>query len=293
MKIKSVNTLHVAATQWLDTADLNDLFPEHLRNVVDNQPEFCGWQGVYVKNNFAVATARWQTKTIPAGAVEAEMQRMELSGQYQHISRKELKETAKQVVEKRVPYAVKEKTIVVLRKGDTHFAIGINMDAKAFKTLTSLVFKNVSYFLPNPEPVLRLLTTEDVEYVHATTTLGGGFDDVFLVGSRSNWKGADSGVVLQGGQFVRLTLDHVRGSCRDHNVLCTYAEFHATQSGCALGVKGIGGYAYLNAGDLEFDFSQKAQDTGDAAGNAEYWYKCLLEAAQGAFAFEIVKKDEA
>ena len=64
MKIKSVNTLHVAATQWLDTADLNDLFPEHLRNVVDNQPEFCGWQGVYVKDNFAVATARWQTKTI-------------------------------------------------------------------------------------------------------------------------------------------------------------------------------------------------------------------------------------
>lgn len=143
MKIKSVNTLHVAATQWLDTADLNDLFPEHLRNVVDNQPEFCGWQGVYVKNNFAVATARWQTKTIPAGAVEAEMQRMEMSGQYQHISRKELKETAKQVVEKRVPYAVKEKTIAVLRKGDTHFAIGINMDAKAFKTLTSLVFKDV------------------------------------------------------------------------------------------------------------------------------------------------------
>lgn len=293
MKIKSVNTLHVAATQQLNTADLNDLFPEHLRNVVDTQPEFCGWQGVYVKNNFAVATARWQTKPIPAGAVEAEMQRMEMSGQYQHISRKELKETAKQVVEKRVPYAVKEKTIVVLRKGDTHFAIGINMDAKMFKYLTALVFKGVSYFLPDPEPVLRILTTEDVEYVHATTTLGGGFDDVFLVGPHSNWKGADSGVVLQGGQFVRLTLDHVRGSCRDYNVLCTYAEFHGTQSGCALGVKGTGGYAYLNAGDLEFDFSQKAQDTGDVAGNAEYWYKWLLEAAQGAFAFEIVKKDEA
>lgn len=218
---------------------------------------------------------------------------MELSGQYQHISRKELKETAKLVVEKRVPYAVKEKTIVVLRSGDTNFAIGINMDAKTFNYLTALVFKDVAYFLPNPEPVLRLLTTEDVEYVHATTTLGGGFDDVFLVGSRSNWKGADSGVVLQGGQFVRLTLDHVRGSCRDHNVLCTYAEFHGTQSGCALGVKGTGSYAYLNAGDLEFDFGQKAQDAGDAAGNAEYWYKCLLEAAQGAFAFEIVKKDEA
>lgn len=293
MKIKSVNTLRVAATQQLYAVDLNDLFPEHLRNVVDNQPGFCGWQGVYVKDNFAVATARWQTKTIPAGAVEAEMQRMELSGQYQHISRKELKETAKQVVEKRVPYAVKEKTIVVLRSGDFHFAIGINMDAKTFKYLTTLVFEDVAYFLPSPEPVLRLLTTKDVEYVHATTALGGDFDNVFLVGSRSNWKGADSGVVLQGGSFVRLNLSHVRSSCRDHNVLCTYAEFYATQSGCALGVKDTGSYTYLNASDLEFDFSQKAQDTGDAAGNAEHWYKCLLEAAQGAFAFETVKKDEA
>lgn len=282
----------VLATFNQAVPNIQDVFGAEQFIEAHNQTGFCGWRSAYWRDNFAVLQAKWQTQSIPAGAVEEEMQHLHESGQYQTLTKKELKETAKDIVQSRVPFATSTKHIALIKyTPQAWFVVGINIGDAVFKNLLTKV-GNVSEFIhPNTKGFRSLLGHEDLIGVYMGATLGGiELADTMHIDTTSKWYGMTTGIALECNGGIRVGLDHIKGSCQDNEVVCSYVGVHAENFNCHVGIGHTQTVDLLDAPDVAFDFSIKAQDSGEAAGNAEYWHNVLHDTACGLFALSGERK---
>lgn len=265
--------------------NIKDVFGAEQFLEAHKQTGFCGWRSAYWRDNFAVLQAKWQTQSIPAGAVEEEMQRLHESGNYQTLNKKELKEVAKDIVQSRVPYATSTKNIALVKYSPTAwFVIGINIGEAVFTTLLSKVSGAVELIRPITGNFRALLGNEDLTEVYMGVTLGGmEMADTMHIDTTSKWHGLKTGIALECNGGIRVGLGHIKGSCQDNDVVCSYVGVRAEDFNCHVGVGNTQTVDLLDAPDMAFDFSINAQNSGEAAGNAEYWHNVLHDTACGLF----------
>lgn len=276
MKIKVVkpNSLCVAKVlcqQW------DDLIPQgHF--VESDGTGFCGFVHDYQHDKFRTLVGKWQTPVIPAGAVEAEYDELFNSGNYSTFKVKELKELARDNVHSRALRAVKQFNFVLLVAGDFIYAIGINTPDRMFSEFLQTLDAE-AVVVHSAEKLLPHISSTPSETYRAVSQDHAQEYSFHLVTQGQKWRGKQSGIALINDGDVLLSLEHIKGSCQDNDVMCTFANVlcDSYQLGISASGKKLA-FSTLDA-PLSFDFSLLAQDQGEAAGNAVYWYDTLKAVA--------------
>lgn len=257
------------------------VFPEGAWVEASDRTGFCGITSHYTHDEFNLLEIKWQSQSIPAGAVEAEVQRLRGIREYQTLRKRELRATAKDIVSSRTPYATRKYQLVILT-GDLQWdVVGINIPEAVFKQVLGLINK-ADVALPQHRRVLDyLLTTTQHDLV--ATANGTDYTEL-LVNPYGVWHGVDTDIKLVCGPTMRLTLDHIKGACGTDYIVCDETEL-VTAKGNVIRVRMTQPVQIMAwEAAVEFDFGQQAQDEGEAAGNAVYWAQALRNVVCSLFA---------
>ena len=263
--------------------DIKSAFPAEHFVETDNGTGFCGWRSAYWQDDFAVLCAKWQTKSIPSGAVEEQAQRLFKDGTYATLTKKELREVAKDMIERRTPYAISEKHLCLIRESDHRwFAVGINMAEPVFNALVANLHYCRSTTTPNPANVLLIMPLDNDSPIYADSPTFGCSAELHPTPT-TKWSAPITGLDLICRSGVKLSLGDIKTALRSDNIACMEATYIVGNCELTIGRRSVVGYQSLIE-DLPFDFSQWAQDGGEAAGNAEHWRTMLYDVCTVLFA---------
>lgn len=260
------------------------VFPEHKFILADKQKGFCGWAAHYVyANKFVALQAKWQTQSVPAGAVDEEMKHLGEQDAYIGLNKKELREVAKDIVTSRTPFATSMKHFCLVHlRGNDWAAIGINMGEPVFKALWEQLGARENITFPQHQQALHELAADNTAsmVVQEQDTV-----TVFTPNAAATWVGKNTGIELSCGSTIRLSLDHIKGSCQDNEIVCQSAELES-ENNYTLGISHKQSVKLLDCAALAmpFDFSQKRQDLGEVEPSANVWEELFKHLALGVFA---------
>lgn len=265
-------------------SDIKAAFPAELFVETDNNTGFCGWRNAYWQDDFAVLCAKWQTKSIPSGAVEAQAQRLFKDGTHATLTKKELREVAKDMIERRTPFAIAEKHLCLIRESDHQwFAVGINMTEYVFNSLVGNIRYRYETAMANPSTILAVMPYDNDSVVYANNPLFG-YSAEFHPTQVAKWYSPITELTLVcRSSGPKLSPDNIVDALRAGNIKCTEAAFIVGNCELTIGMRSVVGYQALIE-DLPFDFSQWAQDGGEAAGNAKHWHTMLYDVCTALFA---------
>ena len=267
-----------------DMRDIKDAFPaEHFLETEDTKG-FCGWRSAYWQDDFAVLCAKWQTKSIPSGAVEAQAQRLFKDGTHATLTKKELREVAKDMIERRTPYAIAEKHLCLIRESAHQwFAVGINMTEYVFNSLVGNIRYRYETAMSNPSTILAVMPYDNDNVVYANSPVFG-YSAEFHPTKVAKWYSPTTALTLVcRGHCPKLSLDNIADALCAGDGRCIEANYIVGNCELTIGLNNVVGYQSL-IDDLPFDFSQWAQDGGEAAGNAQHWRTMLYDVCTALFA---------
>lgn len=282
--IKPTKLLVARITFDPDMRDIKAAVPAEQFLEADDHTGFCGWRSAYWQDDFAVLCAKWQTKSIPSGAVEAQAQRLFKDGTHATLTKKELRELARDMISQRTPFAIAEKHLCLIRESDHQwFAVGINMAWPVFSGLLSLIRYRRTTDTPCQSSILSVMPRDNDGVVYANNPVLG-YSAEFHPTPIAKWQDKPTGLTLVcGSSGVKLSSHDIRLALRSGRAECIEATYIVGNCELTIGLNNVVGYQSL-IDDLPFDFSQWAQDGGEAAGNAKHWRTMLYDVCTALFA---------
>lgn len=267
-----------------DMPDIKSAFPAEHFLETDDTTGFCGWRNVYWRDDFVALCAKWQTKAIPSGAVEAQAQRLFKDGTHATLTKKELRALAKDMISQRTPFSVSEKHLCLIRESDHEwFVVGINMAWPVFNALMGLIRYRRTTDTPRHSSILSVMPADNGGVIYANNS-ELGYSAEFHPTPVAKWVDKPTGLTLvcrSGG--VKLSSHDIRLALRSTRAECVEANYIVGNCELTIGLNNVVGYQSL-IDDLPFDFSQWAQDGGEAAGNAQHWRTMLYDVCTALFA---------
>lgn len=267
-----------------DMPDIKSAFPAEHFLETDDTTGFCGWRNVYWRDDFVALCAKWQTKAIPSGAVEAQAQRLFKDGTHATLTKKELREVAKDMIERRTPFAIAEKYLCLIRESAHQwFVVGINMTEYVFNSLVGNIRYRYETAMANPSTILAVMPYDNDSVVYANNPLFG-YSAEFHPTQVAKWTSPTTNLTLVcRSSGPKLSFDNITDALCAGDGRCIEAAFIIGNCELTIGMRNVVGYQSLIE-DLPFDFSQWAQDGGEAAGNAKHWRTMLYDVCTALFA---------